>query len=354
MPQVRKSYPNSSAHFFIAMKKLLLTFVALVCATVSYAQQQLVATLTHGDEITMFYGTYAYRDAMNAAVDGDVINLSGGGFQATTINKAVSIRGAGVEAEMPTNISGDFDIQIPSTAIERLTIEGCNVRNTITLKDTLNNAYFLRSSFSKLQCYPKSNIKNSMFVNCQVHRFDANNGTKSTLSLQFLNSYVSTFDNRDNTNANASFINCVICPYWEWGAKYNYICNSSLLNCILVYHRQNGYGISGLPSTTTASNCLSITDYYMVEEAFGDVAIGVSNQNINDFAVFTDSDYMKDLTDEAKATYLGSDGTPVGMYGGPLPFSLTPTYPQITKMNVASKTTADGKLSVDIEVSAAQ
>ena len=80
----------------------------------------------------------------------------------------------------------------------------------------------------------------------------------------------------------------------------------------------------------------------------------MNNQHIHDFTIFTDSDYMKDLTDDAKATYLGSDGTPVGMYGGPLPFSLTPTYPQITKMNVASKTTADGKLSVDIEVSAAQ
>ena len=80
----------------------------------------------------------------------------------------------------------------------------------------------------------------------------------------------------------------------------------------------------------------------------------MNNQYINDFTIFTDSDYMKDLTDEAKATYLGSDGTPVGMFGGSLPFSFTPTYPQITKMNVASKTTADGKLSVDIEVSAVQ
>lgn len=33
-----------------------------------------------------------------------------------------------------------------------------------------------------------------------------------------------------------------------------------------------------------------------------------------------------------------------------LPYSAIPTNPQITKFNVASKTTADGKLSVDIEV----
>ena len=61
-----------------------------------------------------------------------------------------------------------------------------------------------------------------------------------------------------------------------------------------------------------------------------------------------------ELTDAAKAKYLGTDGTEVGMHGGVLPYDTTPSYPQITKMNVASKTTADGKLSVEIEVSAAE
>ena len=61
-----------------------------------------------------------------------------------------------------------------------------------------------------------------------------------------------------------------------------------------------------------------------------------------------------ELTDAAKTQYLGSDRTEVGIYGGSLPFDPTPTNPQITKCNVASKSTADGKLSVDIEVSAAE
>lgn len=79
-----------------------------------------------------------------------------------------------------------------------------------------------------------------------------------------------------------------------------------------------------------------------------------SNNKTAAKTIFIDSDPLKDLTDEAKAQYKGSDGTQVGMYGGTLPFNTTPSYPQITKMNVAKKTTADGKLSVEIEVSAAQ
>lgn len=64
--------------------------------------------------------------------------------------------------------------------------------------------------------------------------------------------------------------------------------------------------------------------------------------------------FTYELTDEALATYLGSDGTQVGIYGGNLPFDATPTNPQIKKCNVASRSTADGKLSVEIEVSSAQ
>lgn len=328
------------------MKKLLLSFVAFVFATVCLAQQQLVATLTHGEEISMFYGAYAYRDAMAAAVDGDVINLSGGGFQACNIDKAVSIRGAGVEAEMPTFIINDFDINVPAESTDRLSIEGVNFPNRITLRNTLTNAYFLKNYMAGVWGSDNANIKNAMFVNCQVYRYDVNQSNE-TVSSQFVNSYVQDILTQDNSKAMATYMNCVIRPAESWGPRAEWIANSTLLNCILV--RDN---LNSLPATSSATNCLAVSN--SGENAFSNVAASVNNQHIHDFTIFTDSDYMKDLTDEAKATYLGSDGTPVGMFGGPLPFSFTPTYPQITKMNVASKTTADGKLSVDIEVSAVQ
>ena len=65
-------------------------------------------------------------------------------------------------------------------------------------------------------------------------------------------------------------------------------------------------------------------------------------------------DEMFELTDAAKTTYLGTDGKEVGLYGGSIPYEEDPTTPQITKCNVASKSTADGKLSVEIEVKAAE
>lgn len=343
MPVERKSFEQFRP-IFIAMKKAFLSLVALVFATVCFAQQTLVATLTHGEEVTMFYGTYAYRDAMAAAVDGDVINLSGGGFQACTINKAVSIRGTGVDAAQPTFIINDFDINIPAETTGRLTMEGLRVSNSMGVKGTLTNAYFLKNIIAKYYTYNSSTIaKNSMFVNCNIESFSVGIGTSQA---QFLNSYVSEYYNHSNSAATACFVNCVIRP--DQGYIAGYIQNSTLINSCLVFTEKH---VSPLPSTTSATNCVAIG---CGTNAFGNLKASINNKSVADMSFFVDSDYMKDLTDEAKATYLGTDDTPVGMYGGPMPYDLTPTYPQITKMNVASKTTADGKLSVDIEVSAAK
>ena len=329
------------------MKKAFLSLVAFVFATVCFAQQTLVATLTHGEEVTMFYGTYAYRDAMAAAVDGDVINLSGGGFQACTIDKAVSIRGTGVDAAQPTFIINDFDINIPAEMTGRLTMEGLRVSNTMTVMGTLTNAYFLKNILARYTTYNSNAIaKNSMFVNCNIQSFYVNRGTSQA---QFLNSYVSDYYSCGNSLSSACFINCVIRPYDGYEAEE--ISNSTLINSCLVFTQGNSYSGYVIPSSTSATNCVAVG---CGTNAFQNLRASINNKSVADKSLFIDSDYMQDLTDEAKATYLGTDGTPVGMYGGPMPFDLTPTYPQITKMNVASKTTADGKLSVDIEVSAAK
>ena len=60
------------------------------------------------------------------------------------------------------------------------------------------------------------------------------------------------------------------------------------------------------------------------------------------------------MTEEAQTQYLGNDGTQVGIHGGPLPMAPIPDNLLVTSCNIASKTTADGKLSVEIKVSTAK
>lgn len=316
--------------------------VAIVCATMSYAQA-LVATLTHGEEIQMFYGPFAFQNAFKAAENGDVINLSGGSFQSTTITKAVTVRGTGVDDANPTYITGDFDINIPEEVTERLTFEGCRISNTITIKSTLQNSYFLKDNVHHVAVpYDTGAIKNGNFVNCKLEGMTLDGKS----SVNFLNSCVTDFTNFAENDANATFINCVITVLY--GMFGEYLSSSQLINTILVYDKE-AHSHSSLPITSSALNCVAIG----YDSAYQEINSAI-NCRIANMDIFQDSDKFKDLTEEAKKEYLGNDGTPVGMYGGILPYDTTPSYPRITKMNVANKTTADGKLSVEIEVSAAQ
>ena len=83
------------------------------------------------------------------------------------------------------------------------------------------------------------------------------------------------------------------------------------------------------------------------------VEVANDNEAIKNLFGYSDDNEYK-LTEAAKGLIKGTDGTEVGIYGGNLPYAPTPTNPQISKFNVAAKTTADGKLSVDIEVKSAE
>ena len=306
-----------------------------VCSVSAFAQNTLVATLTHGDEIRMFYGTNALQQACSAATHGDVINLSGGNFQSTKITKAVAVRGTGIHDANPTYIVNDFDVEIPANVTEKLSFEGCRITNTMTIKGTLSNAYFLKNSLAGVSVFSSNGkMDNGMFVNCDVYGMSLYGQS----TAQIINSYVEHFSNSGKL---ASFVNCVINTN---GYAHLYKC-CQFVNCIM-------YGMSGgyFPSTCSAMNCVDVSGY---KNALNNISLK-ENCSYAGMDILQESNVWNDLTDEAKAKYLGIDGTPVGKFGGMIPYNMTPSYPQITKMNVAAKTTADGKLSVEIGVSAAQ
>lgn len=356
------------------MKKLFLSLVAVMVATMSYAQSMLVATLSHGDDVSMYYGLYALRDAHNAAQSGDVINLSGGSFQAVNITKAVALRGTGIDDANPTYITNDFTINIPQADTCRLSMEGIRSTGTITMEGTFNSLCFLKCRLNSINYDGNAAIKNAMFANCWI---GGPYSLRGSSTVQFVNSYILGFSNVNQTETAAFFINCVIRPYYFYNstsynhdlydynniyldraAHPNYIINSQLLNCIIYYYNKENSNVqqNQLPSSTIAQNCVSIG----FSNLFGSQPANTGNKSTTFTELFKDctgsaaTGTTFELTDEAKTTFLGSDRTEVGIHGGMLPYDTTPSYPQITKMNVANRTTADGKLSVEIEVSAAE
>ena len=117
--------------------RLMMLFVATVLTNNAFARGSLLATLNHEGTISTFYGAQAWKNAHEAAVNGDVVTLSSGSFLATNITKAITVRGAGIGIDPtvvvePTVITGDFNINIEDSGSSRLTLEGIYSNNKIT------------------------------------------------------------------------------------------------------------------------------------------------------------------------------------------------------------------------------
>lgn len=350
------------------MKKLFLSLVAaMMTATVSFAQGSLLATLSHDGTISAFYGANALKLAVTAAEDGDAITLSSGQFNAVNITKAVVLRGAGmsvstdsINSHEPTIIQGSFTINVADSIEERLTMEGLYVNGGVTFSGTLKNAQFLKCRFQNFLAATNAVITNTSFIHCRFYKGYKQNANSNAY---FINCLVCG-PNSPSTSSSIEFDNCFV--KFESGLTDYYAkntVNTYYKNCIIQTVAWNDEDMQ-IPANCTAYNCVGVgsartvftnmnsknsTNKYVstINSVFKTYSATAAETYIND-------SYNFELTQTAATTYLGTDGTQVGVYGGNLPYDENPTIPQITKCNVASKSTADGKLSVDIEVKAAE
>ncbi len=334
-----------------------------------FAQSSLIATLSHNDTISVFYGIDALQEAYNQSVDGDAITLSSGNFYAPSpISKNISIYGAGMEQDsvnniQPTVLLNNFTITAQSTESNRLTLESlwhggiitCGITGSDATRKAAKGVQFVKCRFEGISSgfHSTANftlIYDFRFVQCKIK------GITALGNATFINSYVGA-PGRTYTNSNSSSfrmnyecINCVV--YGSLAdAHVNY---STFTNCVLI-------GSKELDATNMASNCIGIytgdisgTDLFANLPQSSNVRFTKSSDVFKTFRS-SGSGNVKDtdnfeLLDVIKEKYLGTDGKEIGMYGGNLPFNPHSLSPKIKKFNVASKSTADGKLSVDIEV----
>lgn len=333
------------------MKKFLVAFLSVLFGVfeTSYAQSTLLASLNHNGEITVFYGATALREAHAAATHGDVISLSSGSFLSVDIEKAVTIRGAGMELDSvrniePTIITKDFKITIPDGVQQRLVLEGIYSDFTIRNEGVLISPQFMKCRFNYLNDGAQSNkcMKDAQFIHCRIAGNFSSHGYFT-----------------------ATFVNCVISAATIWYSNiHNCIIGrtDALTNCYVTnsifFNKSKDRPSFYLDKSVSAYNCVSVP-----HDAFSSYKNNYTNTYTTTyeeiFKTFNNEDLKFDsenfeLTDEAKTKFLGIDGTQVGIYGGNLPFSSIPTNPQIIKCNVAGKSTADGKLSIDVEVKSAE
>lgn len=360
------------------MKKTLLSALVAVLGftTQATAQSSILATLHHNGEIKTFYGTNALSEANKVAADGDVITLSSGTFNAPadTITKAITLRGAGMELDTlnnvePTIINGNIVLNISETATSNFILEAVDLSDSIRYIGTLKSPQFIKSRMDYISGVPYSRIINAQFLHCIIsHKIYLYANSSATL----VNCYVRDPFCHNKSTSNFEFQNCVM-------YLYNHGLSSSIIRNSIIVYPKGGKNYSeteyyALAPSVTAYNCVGIWTgeigytstsgylfYFQTNTSNTELKKGTPDNTIfkdwNFYYDYKDGGFLQnfkntrlELAESFKSTYKGSDGTEVGIYGGKLPFDAVSTNPRITKCEVDGKTTADGKLSVKVEV----
>ncbi|MBQ6064450.1 MAG: hypothetical protein IJK87_12610 [Prevotella sp.] len=315
------------------MKKMTFILACLMMAALSANAQMSKVILQHQGNVTM-YEPDDIQTAINDAQDGDTIFLNKGTFPGFTIDKKISVIGAG---DSKTNVGSStlgIKIEIPydkNNQAQELTatmLEGLSINSTLSVTKAINglkikNCYFFNLSLDNDvknvfmdRCKTKSSISLSRVVslkakNCIIPYLAGETSTSKVDDLEFINCYFSYQNAISNTKVKASFVNC-----WFKSVQY-YSDNSTFYYCIV-------------RTKITNDN----EDYYRGSQT---VSKGYDYDSDDDRRVVGQN-------------YFGNDGTVVGPDGGTTPYTLTTTAPKILDESSAVVSTDMKALNVNIKV----
>lgn len=325
------------------MKRTFLLICTILCANVLLAQEQL-AVLKHNDSIRVYYGSDAFKQAYNAAVNGDVITLSDGIFSAPNeVQKGITVRGNGAVADTARKSIGTYFMESFRVSglgdslqfsAEGIYFDYLSLGSTYDVN--LTRCYIdYFSSYGGVQatnCIIKKSLygtssNNNTYINCVLVSLNGSNPSNIPYYVICNNCIIlgASDDIVVSGCRQYQFNNCIV---MKKGPYSDAILNGSLNNSILI-------GFTGTDNPTSSGNvAMSISDVF---------------ENWNGNTITTDLEAYV-LKSSVSDSIQGLDGTEVGIFGGFMPFDWRPSYSIIKRFNVANRTTADGKLSVDIEV----
>ncbi|MDN3676462.1 hypothetical protein QWY90_03970 [Flavobacterium paronense] len=334
------------------MKNSVLLLMLFLLGFVGFSQQKVA--LHHGSVITIFGGGDPFTAAYNAAVNGDVIYLPGGNLPYPSfIDKSLVIIGAGhyPAATVATNrtvLNGSLTI---GENADNLHLEGIEIVSTLSFNNNnkVDGVVIKRCRINIIgyggdgttpclnntirECVINSyidfsNAKSLLFSNNIIGGYIAN-GTELGISnnIFLLNTFSYDFNNIDNS----SISNNIILQQYA-GMTYIHI------GCELSTFSNNIFaGTPSVASNTFVNNYnnIAMTGLFV-------------NQTSNIF------DYADDYHLVNPLTYLGTEGSQVGIYGGLFPYKELgiPVNPNIISKTIAPQTNASGELNFQVQVKA--
>lgn len=342
------------------MKKMFLTCAlsAIVLSAGAQITERRMATLVDDGVTKVFYGQTAPKQAYEAAKDGATIILSEGEFDALTIEgKSVKIYGAGMNDDEESGLSQTkMSIYVESGKYydeygkeyyaypENLHVEGIHsprfyvsenvsgiVLNglTITKCQTDGTAIDTRAFIG-----PK--VSGMVVSQCKI---DDIVFRKTENDALFRNCYIHCVNTEKDLKSGIVIDHCILQDVYSWAVAY-------YTNNIILSDR--------IPDDATAFNNIFVENSGLSASATGDgnwfgIAVnGIFGEEGEDGSYAPN----KKFTLKYPQTYVGTDGTEVGINGGVTPWNPIPALPRIVSSKIDNRADTEGKINVNIKVEA--
>ena len=330
-----------------AISAALFVLLLVVVGSKNALAQYQAATLQHEGNITAFYGPDALANAHAAAAIGDTITLSSGNFNGCLFTKAITVHGAGCSGD---TVSGTSPTKVSTSYIEK---------GDATIPLVIEGIWFSFIQYNN----GANGSRNICFNKCFIDEFKNNNYsiTHKLFNSQFNNCIIKSFKYH---GSGLTFVNSVVSMAYYDQLDMNY--QNLIYNSIMLFNNgvkaTNTMTYNSIIVTTDNNNTTNSTFYNCIGIELGNTSLfegqlNSTNMEVtgyeNVFEAFNgtvtyDNNYQ--LKEDIATTFLGNDGTEVGIYGGMLPYNTRRSYMIRRRCNVAGRTTVDDKLSVEIEL----
>lgn len=307
------------------MKRILTIAICLLASIVlAHAESASKCLLQHQGTVQLFDAD-KIANAITAAVDGDTIYLTAGEFPEFTINKKITVRGAGPA----TKIAGNVSINISGTpTLTQTVLEGVDLQAkgySITLASAMKGVKIKQCSMKNLGV--SANNSDVIIDRCNISNELINSTCIKSMSV--VNSFVTIGRSSSSTTNIINFINCNVWFFYPGDVAGTFI------NCAIGTDR----------TTSSISNCA------FVNCLFGWKAAGYFLSTTSAQQCYYDGSCSWDAATFEELGYLGNDGRVVGNMGGVTPYTLDLAVPKVTESQISLD--PDSRvLNVNIKVSA--
>lgn len=345
--------------------KHLMTLIC-IATLVFVGNAQKLVTVSHNGQASFFTGNSPVNDAVAAAVSGDTIYIPGGGFSVgtLTIDKSLTIYGVGhspdsTNATYRTEITGNITLVqgASNTKLEGFYLSGDLTFGTSAGNQFVENITIKRINLQTLRLSWNGSAPttaNNILVEENIIRSEIQVGYATGVVIS-KNRIAQGFRYASNTLITNNILFGSYCGSGPFYALDNCLIQNNFIYVAFSPCTGNYFIHSGSNTNHFANNAININQTFPAGTNTGTGNwVNVSYTSFFTYCTGTGFDYAYDYHLQTPGSYLGTDGTEIGIYGtaSPSKTGWVPENPHVSTKTISPQTDSNGELNINITVGA--